>query len=64
MVNGSLGWKVLKIPFLLLAFPVALKRFDAMRRCLIDQRKSSRDFMFPKRKPYYFKCINKDAWDL
>ena len=55
MVNDiSLGWKVLKMPFILLAFPITL-RFDTLRGYLKDKRKLSYDFMFPKRKSHYLK---------
>ena len=64
MVNNSFGWKVLKKPFLLLAFLISLKRFDTTREYLKDKRKSSYDFMFRKAQPHYYKCINWDEWDL
>ena len=61
MVDGSLGWKVLKMPFLLLAFLITLKRFDTIRGYLKDKQKSSHNFMFPNRKPIIYKCNDKDA---
>ena len=65
MVDVSLGSKLLKMPFLLLAFLVTLKWFDTKRGHLKDKRKSSHNFMFPKAKPHLiFKCIDKDAWNL
>ena len=54
MVNVSLGWKVLKMLFILLAFLIALRGFDTGRGYLKDKRKSSYDFMFPKGKAHYF----------
>ena len=62
MVDVSLGWKVLKMSFLLLAFHITFKRLDTTRGSLKDKRESPHDFMFPKVKPHYFKCISKDVW--
>ena len=31
---------------------------------LKNKQKSTHDFMFPEEKSHYFKCIDKDAWDL
>ena len=53
MVNVSLGWKMLKMPFLLFAFSNYLKKFDTLRGCLKDKRKSSDDFMFPMGESHY-----------
>ena len=62
MVNLSLDWKVLKIPFILHAFLITLRRFDTLGGHFKDERKSSYDFMFPKGKSgYFFKCIYKNA---
>ena len=53
MVDIALGWKVLKMPFLLFAFLSTLKKFDTIRGYLKDKRKSSHDWMFPKGKSHY-----------
>ena len=57
MVDVSLGWKLLKMPFLLLSFLITFKRFVTVRGYLKDKRKSSHDSMFsmfPKGKSHYF----------
>ena len=50
MVDVYLGWKMLKMPFVLLATLLALEMFHIIRSYLKDKRKSSHDFMFPKAK--------------
>ena len=54
MVDVSLGWKVLKMPFFLLGFLSTLKRSDTLKGYLKDKRTSSHDFMFPMGKSDYF----------
>ena len=46
MVDISLGWKVLKIRFLPLAFLITFKKFDTIRGFLKDKGKSSYHFVF------------------
>ena len=46
MIKGSLGWKVLKMPFILLAFVISLRRFNNLREYSDDKRKSLYDLTY------------------
>ena len=59
MVDVSLGWKVFKMPFLLLAILITLKRSDTKRRYLKEKQKSSHDFMFPKENMLFLSVLTR-----